>query len=536
MQPSQVPKRLHFTSDDFATYKDWIDRLPVTQPVQAGELMYKFLRYLFQVDLPPVALFKTLEYSQPILKYLWHGLRKYYLGTATIPHADKGHIIYLVNALEDLVVDHYAYFVRNQSNGGEKVPEAHAIAIQRAMYHLTHILLNHYQLSSMPPKGVWFKINRLYDHAKKFKFLDKKIIFNPPIQNLDTTIGETYIHALLLACCDPYQLRHDELEHLYQALFAWSKMAEIHKADDRATFIMGMQSDYPPHYVAFDKDKQPDAVGGVGLDTQHVCQHLREILTQEVDNNLTNKIIELMGERLLLYLSRTWSSPYNRKFPRWDEEGEVKVIVGFDAVYQKFVNIQNESDDAVLRDEKDALHPKEYIWDISNVALEGFCLEARGEESTSMQAKELLAIKPCNSKVELPWQLACARWVMRSSDSGSLLVGIEMLSPEVKVVDAYLENIEEKTLSPALMIPQSKSKYADYDVILPPVKYKTGDMVHINGDDFEYECEILEVPVLNDSFVQAKVKYIKEIDHHTSEFSSSAGSIKKDIDKLWEEM
>ena len=99
-------------------------------------------------------------------------------------------------------------------------------------------------------------------------------------------------------------------------------------------------------------------------------------------------------------------------------------------------------------------------------------------ENETIQAKELIAIKPCDSQADLPWQLACIRWEFRNEENDQLRVGIELLSPEVKVVDAHLENVERKTLSPALMIPQSKSKYADYDLILPPVKYKNGDVVH----------------------------------------------------------
>ena len=332
---NQSPRALHFEKDEFVAYRDWLDRLPVTQPIQAGELMYKFLRYLFQADLPPSELYKTLEYSQAVLKFLWHGLRKYYLGISPTPYVDKGHIIYLVDALEDLTADHYVCLIKTQSNGATKIPEVHGIFVQRAMYHLTHQILNHYQLSSVPPKGVWLKLNRLYLHAKKYKLLDQKILFNPPLPDIDTSIRDTYLQALLIAGCDPYQLRYSELEHLYQALFAWVKMAKI--SDDgekceKCAFIMNVEKDLPPHYKAFDQDTEEGKY--IGVDTTKVSQHLRDILTQTADDKLTSNIIGFMGERLLLYLSRTWSSPYNRKFPRWDEEGQVQVIVGFDAVYQ----------------------------------------------------------------------------------------------------------------------------------------------------------------------------------------------------------
>lgn len=517
---------VHFEANDFPHFQEWLDRLPIAHPLQAGELMYKFLRYLSSVDISDKDLFQTLEYCQPVLKFLWHGLRKYYLGVTSMPYEDKGHIIYLANSLEDLTADHYAYYVKQKSADQIAIDPTHAIAVQRAMYHLTHQLVNYYQLSAIQPKGVWYKLNRLYMHAKKFNFLDKEIDFSPKLPDLKTSIKRTYIQALLLASCDPYQLRYNEIDHLYQALFAWTKMADLDEKNKSGVFIIKLNSDHPPHYQALE-EKEVDGELSLGIETTKICHHIRDILTQKEDSKLTNKIIDFMGERLLLYLSRIWSSPYTRKFPRWDEEGEVKVIVGFDAVYQKFFNIQSGS-----KEKNNQSESKFYIWEVVNVAPEGFCLITTGNETQELLAKELIAIKPSSKNDDLPWHLACVRWVTRVENSDVLKVGIEMLSPEVKVVDTHLENVERKTLSPGLMIPQNKSKYADYDLILPPVVYNSGDIVHINGDDFEYQCEVLEVPVFNDSFVQAKVKYLKEFDH----LGGADEGRKSEGDQLWNEI
>jgi hypothetical protein len=209
-------------------------------------------------------------------------------------------------------------------------------------------------------------------------------------------------------------------------------------------------------------------------------------------------------------LLNSWRSLSERAHERQKIHGHVSLCLGIAASHwfisnEKFVSLPDAdithiSQDAEIIDMDVATNPdnpapkasnttkyKRYICELIDHSEGGFCLKWLQEIPTQLQCGEIVALEKEVRPGKKTWIIGTIRWLKNEEDQ-TILIGIQMLSPEVIPVKSCLSNTHTGHMTPTLLFPEQPQSEKPMTLITPSLPFKTGQEI-----DIEYEQQIFPV-------------------------------------------
>ncbi|NVK22413.1 MAG: hypothetical protein HWD86_07825 [Kangiellaceae bacterium] len=139
---------------------------------------------------------------------------------------------------------------------------------------------------------------------------------------------------------------------------------------------------------------------------------------------------------------------------------------------------------------------------VKDVSPAGFCLAFEQAPSQHTESNELITIKNMKNGQE-QYNLGLIRWNRWRSDD-IFLIGIELISPQATPIRATLDWDYAKPAyhHNGLLLPDMPNAGIDASIILPPLGYRSGQIVAIMTPEQEYKIELQKKIIETDNFIQ----------------------------------
>jgi len=517
----QLPERNKPGSNAFNTntekVKKWVEDLPLVNTDRSSSLLEDALDQINSLDIPAQQRLRALEQIATPVMHVTEALNKRFMGKP-IPLVDK-----------DLESSTRAIALCNRMATGYKIlasdlyhlnkPAAQvAIAIHRAMRHLSEVLLINYQVYIQYPEGLWHDMHSLYNLAEKSR-LQSHLIYDTGAYTSADNIGSLYKQILLLSLACPYRLRPTEIRLVYNALANWataSKLSTADKANESASFAVNLLSDDPPSYRELNADVAPGKHWRI-LDASTMAELMRTALSAQTGSDGAHR--NLPDAETMQRLMLNWGVMPKRKFARHSQDAAIKLVIGLNSVHRVLAVPESEqqqledgigesiSDHEYLQDptfvgmttfsiepraatgqinDATGTGPELHIksWKQVDMSAGGYCLLGDSEAAASARVGELVAtaINTANDDAA-QWQLGVIRR-MKVTSSRELELGIQMLSPGAHAIWAWIHRNKSRTTNKlqGISLPEITAIKQQATLILPSLPFRVGSIVSIEND------------------------------------------------------
>jgi len=343
----KVPERRPPTRASFDTrpkkVEQWVANLPAASLGHTARMVYGALTETNALLINPEERLQLLDALDFTLRHLSLALKKHYLGR-TFPLSEKERqVAGLEQALHEQAATGYKIVIADLGTARRWLRNSKpvALALQRALTHLSRILLNVYQIYAPVRPGIWRELHTLYAVAEQQDLLAKWVAYDGYTTIAESTVGDAYKQAMLLSLADPYRLRQGEVEVVYGALELWAAEGRISGNEDplsvHAKFLVDLASDEPPLFRG-----TPGRVTNPTtrfLEAPDLSRILREQLhhggsaaavsLHAADGTLSGTVTRDLLQRLIL----SWGMLAQREFSRTEHSGQVLVAMGLRAVH-----------------------------------------------------------------------------------------------------------------------------------------------------------------------------------------------------------
>ena len=426
------------------------------------------------------------------------------------------------------------------------------LLIHRAIGYLSRVLLTAYQVYGPFPAGIWQELHTLYQFAEAKKLQLHPVPDNQHKLVPKSTIATEYKRILLLSLASPYRLRQGEVGKVHTMLERWAPNARINTVEKQdnlsGRFVVVMNADNPPTYVPLsNQNHYPDVCRTLATDD------LARVVREQIMNTADVAVRTLTGldtqasslsHDLMRRLMLSWGVMPKRGFSRVDKTDKVLVSLGLRATHH-FLNLSKKIaggtparaaaplnsgefaapahyESVPVRDINEPqpdvweliyphdvtgleLAPTEdppasvgpspsveryhaQIWKMVNESAGGCCLISHGDKLVNVQVGELIGMRRSEEHDTKRWSVGVIRW-MRSSESGTLTLGIQLLTPDAAAVGMRPTGNSRDPLQRALLLPDLPAISQPTTLLTPPVPYRVGNKIqlHVAGKDMKIE-------------------------------------------------
>ncbi len=474
------------TETDPKQARAWLATLPLADDGDSARDIYQALYTLNRLELPahtrlelmalycaPVATVSTVLHSQysglglplaPAMRQLAEFIRQLQMEMA----------IGYKCAIQDLRGARLSWGKKHQL----------ALASARAMDYLGEVLLRSYQAYMPPPSGVWTEIHTLFRYAEEQDSLEQQVETSDDGSGGTTAISHRYRQILLLALCNPYQLPHNECNHVNAFLAAWAGKAQIsdqlNVADPLGHFLINLATDAPPTAMAQQQALKASPELRV-LNTIEVARIVHGLIKRLEQGesvrllNLGDEISDSTGREMLRRMIKFWGLTPQRKFARTKTRGHMSLCMGINALHffssgrKPFTPPQDEveqmpapagarssgSDDEADATDTEVIDlavvaqrtelpkwlagaklstPESFPvdrWRLQDESARGLLLMREGEMAGQVRVGDVLGMQGGHDT--RAWHIGVIRWI-KSPEPRRVEMGVERLAPKVTPV------------------------------------------------------------------------------------------------------
>ncbi len=538
---------------------EWIDNLPLANPLKVSELIHNKLAELPLTDISAVEAVQLLEMLRAPVSFVNVLLQKHLASKGALSIIETDKQITFTMSLLTRFASAYAVLL-NLINPNERLENGKpvlAICIHRAMCSLSSVLLIAYQLYRIPPTQIWLRLHKLYLQAEKAGLVSFSL---PHASDEPQTIVEAYKICVLLASANPYQLRPLDMFRLYETLLQWSRYTQIKSSDLQHTLILiKLDEDAPPFY-----QKSQQLLGESpflrGLDTLPLIEHIMISIKQHGSSLSDQKSI--LPTHVLQNIANSWSRFTDRLTQRNSDNGNVQVSVGITSTHthisaeggffyvdtysvddqvrtlqliQNPVLPDNNSPAALFEDPWDTTgHGQKgnfkksvdsyplFNWQIVNVSANGLCLEVNIQHMVALEAGELIGLEQKSNRSAL-WRIACIRWVKKIDDYRFHL-GVLILAPSALTTTIQLSNGAAKHQYRAFILSSEENisritsdkgigpatHTNEYSIVFPALDLVAGEHLTVLFGERSINIKLTEPLCLNNKFYQFKYQVLND--------------------------
>jgi hypothetical protein len=469
------------------------------------------------------------------------------------------------------------------------------LAIHRCLSYLSRVILLSVVVYDAYPKRIWQELHILHRLASRYGLGSFTIVDNFETGTPRSSIDEMYRRCLLFSLSSPYKLRQKENIQLFSVLLEWSRHTLIYpydKAPDYNTITIHQDTDLAPSHEA--RIEQADDKYLLIMDVSPLLSSLRDLFVETPDSSLTLSGVDRLSKSLIRQLIMLWSKAQKRAFVRTKLNFELRIAVGIRSVY-KLIMLGDEpspseekptddgtwietqfsrnselkvSDHFTLmpmdvaaynprrgdfeefgpnstdfssfeapvdselkiwedRDDK-SLDSATSLFHTINESAGGYCLDWRGKKIPKIQVGELIGVQSAMSPSQ--FGVGIVRW-MRSSDSDSMKVGIQMVAPNALAITAADENQLGGKQEECLLLPEVGTSGQPTSFICSSHTFELGKVLSVNDGE---NCKQIKLTrILESSGSISQFQFIYLDDANTSSDEDSAEESDTDFDGLW---
>lgn len=560
-------------SVDFAPkpLQTWIEALPLANIGETARLVYQAVCTLNRMNLTEVERLRVLTVLGQPIQLVVGALRKHYLGQSVTLNEKQRKIAALAQALRTEMAIGYKTVIESMLAAEQPRFDARLLqaAIYTALEYLSAILLHCYQLYSPQPAGLWRELHLLYHFAEQNQLHEQ----GRGETGTPGTISTLYKKALLLAAANPYQLRQQDCERLFNSLSLWAEKSRIPPInDDNNQFVVNLAMDSPPIYQALAKEK---------LDRNWRCLDLTELL-QYLQDELrasapeAGNTIKAVSPALLRHLVRAWGNMTTRAFSRTPCVGGIRASIGLGATHYLLrgdapplaTNQGQQSNlsvftgslaNATLVDDnrsrvfeqrprapglpEDAFEriyrlptatnqgeprmdtrPNTFAnteagkpsydfqpGELVNISPGGYCLEFAGTLPSQTQTGEVIGLLE-SEDAEGHWNIGTIRW-LRRTPQGPLHAGVQLLAPNALPVLTQVRNSKADPASyqRSLMLPALKGIGQPATLITPTMPYQLNQKIRIQEGAEEYDVRLIKLIAATAGYKQFHFERLSQV-------------------------
>jgi hypothetical protein len=498
-----------------------------------------------------------LEELRPTLHYLCARLDR----TASNNNSDADAIARLTQRLQTNLCSGYKAVVLAAIDDREadKAMDTMSLAIHRALSDLSRTLVRTLQFYVAPADRLWLELNQLYLLAEQLGLESARWEDSENHSQPEITTTEAYARSILLAISKPNQLRHGQLNQVFNTLESWTPNVSIDTNTQDALFSVDLASNQGPRYSKLLEDPQEPH----GVHTEVLVYELEAYL-KELDSKI--HVPDYVDEGLLAHLVDSWGIMKQRAFRRSPTSGAVKVCIGLRTTHYylsggvDFVD-QLEYTDAMLKreinpfliDDSIGLHsnpqtqsPKD-VWDDAfdlgvkiplnpeihdpdRILLQGYGRDKQKEAAASsdisvrfydttvldtspggyqirwneplpanVQTGEIVAMREITDP---RWAIAIIRWIRQDGEGTSM--GIQLVSPRAIPVAVRVINKRggPSDFARALLLPALEPIEQPATLITPVVPYQAGQKIHIHRQGVQTTAQLSQCTLKTESVSQ----------------------------------
>jgi cyclic-di-GMP-binding protein len=484
--------------------EQWLASLPLLNLAQGGGKLYTTLSAYNRIDIDPLVRLQLLELYRGPVRHVAMELQKQYVGSL-LPLPEKNKKAAEQNREFQLELAYgYKYVVlAHARRPGIRLDIAQAL--QRAIHHLTEVLLTAYLSYSPPTPRLWREIHALYAYAESIGAADTVVTDALNAAREQRSVAETYKHALLLDLSDPYHLPSRMIVKINQYLEAYAALATLHRGFERVEpnchFLVDLESDRAG--LLYSADMTPaDSNRYCLLNTVTLARHIHGQLTYFRSGvlppceSLPAAFYRSGGEEMLMRLINVWGLNPRRVFRRNPRQGTaVDIAVGLDAVNYWFNGAhrfvlsaelvgpwpQRTNIGVFAKTHEEAKNAADYeheAWELQDESAGGVSLRKIGLIRRRVKVGDLIAMRFERGEA---WTVAVVRWI-RSPNSSNVEIGTQRLAASAipVVTKIVADDNTESDFLPSLFLPAVAALNEPQSLVTPCNVFRADRVIYLD--------------------------------------------------------
>ncbi|MCB1635191.1 MAG: hypothetical protein KDI51_11420 [Xanthomonadales bacterium] len=245
----QKPGRDSFPTTARAV-KLWIEALPLANSGATARLLYNGIKELNQLEVDPGQRLEILEQMRRPMATVAASMERHVVNQPLPLPAQKRQIGSVIRDFHRTLADGYRICVADFCAPRGNVPflkgKAVALALTRALTHLSALLSKCYLIYAEVPGGIWQQAHQLLAFARSQSLHDKSVT-DVQLPGIPLTAEAVYLQALLLNIANPYRLTQREIVDLEGMALIWSEHCQL-RCDGGGVgqFLIDPEADSPP--------------------------------------------------------------------------------------------------------------------------------------------------------------------------------------------------------------------------------------------------------------------------------------------------
>ena len=465
-----------------AEVEAWLARLPLADSVQAAQQLYQALYTLNRMPLDADDRLLLMELYRKPVAAVSAGLQPHF---ARLSLPLKPRLKQLADFICQLHME-MAYGYKHVIKAGldERQPaesEVFLFAVERAIRYLGEVLLRSYQMYMPAAPGLWKEIHGFYRYVEQHQ-RDQQLLAVEDVE-AGVTVRGTYLQALMLGLCGPYQLPQNECHQVNAFLARWVQKVTLGPVtpsiDPVGHFLIDFETDHPA--VPFPRDvpwRAAPALRSVdAVELARVAHDFSKLLQKGTAPQTLGLGFECSGAGCIDTLKRMlrfWGLAGHRQFSRRRLHQPLSLCVGLNAVHffssgqqpftpprtpvivteHELVLPDRATLEAELTEEISVTAPRPELfrvdsrWQLRDESAGGLSLARSGDLGGSIRVGDLLGIQnPALNQ----WRIGVVRWV-KSADTLHVEVGAEMLAPQGHPLAVRPAGLDAVPYSQALLL------------------------------------------------------------------------------------
>ncbi|WMS89007.1 hypothetical protein [Pleionea litopenaei] len=475
----------------------WIDSLPIANVSDSSKRIYQMLLDCNKSALDDDERFKILMSLHGPVQTVLKSLSKNFTGhTLNLTERQKK-VAALVQAIHTEMAIGFKIIIEHQAESPSLLKKSMLhVALFNALEYLSLTVVRCYQVYTDVPRRIWKEINSIFKFSISQK-LDSKHCSIEGFQQ-EHSIRDIYKKVCLLSVANPYQLRQQEIESVFNGLQKYVNDCELDlstRFDNR--FVVDLNQAMPPMHQGLIKTRPSQFTFSLNLD--RVVHELQNDLKAKKDAS-RNVAIGGLSARLTRHLLQSWAHLSSRNFARTPCSGNLKVAVGLSATHQlmsgddepsqsatntleqyegslhnatlldnhstmeMLSNFGNDSFYTAPRDEdvwaklyrpkqaipddnqidyatafgkQDSLANSHYQLidaDIVNMSPGGYCIQLGENPPLNTQTGEVVGLVETEGNGQETWHVGVIRWLKRIKGEPQVQLGVQLIAPGAKPV------------------------------------------------------------------------------------------------------
>jgi len=323
--------------------ENWIATLPIASSSKTAKLLYKVIKKINRTKAPPLMRFEVTTALISTIEQNMLALEKYYLDV-TFPLSTKiKHLAFIrIRLIEELA---FAYkliiqdLLQGMSSDAERklLPVGIFYAVQR----LSDLIYARALVYQLPLNLIWSELHTLYNFAetKRFATMNFKAALGANGEEIEATIKDLYLRALMFVTASPMRLRQREMCALYFNILKWVKVIRVQSITNftpsATSFIVVTKGDNPPqHSAIMSKTLNEPALE---LDTGFLIQILQDLydtMPIEINSIVPGNKRDVLNKGTVRRLIQVWGSVPQRYFARTQLNFELPLAIGINTIYK----------------------------------------------------------------------------------------------------------------------------------------------------------------------------------------------------------